>query len=165
MSLVAHRGKLFAGLGYWMDVPYLEDKPAGPWTGAQVVVKDSAESPWRVEVSFGPSYLRTEALARLTLTTDGFGNRLVPPVTLLVAGPSDQDPSGTKWATAWTLDDDTGTWTASRVATEPAGAGVRSKEGSTGGSTASCRAGNGCTSGPTSPRRMARATRRGSCVG
>ncbi len=100
MSLVAHRGKLFAALGFWMDVPYLADKPTGPWTGAQVVVKDSAESPWRVDVSFGTNYLRTEALAQLTLTTDGSGNRLVPPVPLLVAGPSDQDQSGTKWATA-----------------------------------------------------------------
>jgi hypothetical protein len=80
-----------------------------------VVVKDSAESPWRIDVSFGPSSLRTEALARLTLTTDGFWNR-VPPVTLLVAGPSDQDPSDTKWATGWTRDDETGGSAASRVA-------------------------------------------------
>jgi uncharacterized protein (DUF433 family) len=51
MRLIAHGGKLFAGLGSWMDVPYLADKPTGPWTGAQVLEHLTAHvEPTRSEV-------------------------------------------------------------------------------------------------------------------
>jgi len=45
MNLVSHGGKLYAGVGYWMDLPYLKNKENYPWTGAQILVKDSADSP------------------------------------------------------------------------------------------------------------------------
>jgi hypothetical protein len=41
-----------------------------------VLVKDSANSPWRVDVSFGSNYLRTEALTVVTVTTDATGKVL-----------------------------------------------------------------------------------------
>ncbi len=126
MCLLAHGGKLFAGLGYWMDQPYAKPKGDEPWTGAQVLVKESASGPWRVDVTFGPQYLRTESLASITLTTDAGGARLATPVTLLVAGPSDWINPDTRMATAWIRDDTTGRWTRTDIAPEPNHAGVRS---------------------------------------
>jgi hypothetical protein len=126
MSLLAHQGKLFAGLGDWMDTPYGKPKGDQPWTGAQVLVKDSAAAPWRVDVRFGDDYLRTESLFSAVFTTDASGARLASPVTMLIAGPSDWNAAGVRWATAWTRDDDTGRWTRTQVAQEPRHAGVRS---------------------------------------
>jgi hypothetical protein len=126
MELRAHDGKLFASLGYWMDVPYGKPKGDEPWTGAQVLVKESAAGPWRVDVSFGPGYLRTEALSVVTLTTDANGTPLAAPVKLLVAGPSDWSVTGERWATAWTRDNKTGHWAKSNIALEPRSAGARS---------------------------------------
>ncbi len=126
MRLIGHGGRLFAGLGSWMDEPYLQDKPTGPWTGAQVLVKNGPDVPWRVDVAFGKLYGRTESLAELTFTTDGAGARLAAPVTLLAAGPSDWNPVGQRWAEAWTRDDATDTWAASRIVPVAGSAGVRS---------------------------------------
>ncbi len=126
LEIRAHNGKLFASLGYWMDVPYGKPKGNEPWTGAQVLVKDSADAPWRVDVTFGPTYLRTEALTVVTFTTDGQGAPLPTPVKLLVAGPSDINTADKRWATAWTRDDATGRWAKSDIAVEPRSAGARS---------------------------------------
>ena len=126
MELRAHGGKLFASLGYWMDVPYGQPKGREPWTGAQVLVKESADGAWRVDVSFGTGYLRTEALAEVTITTDALGALLPTPNTMLVAGPSDINVAGERWATAWTRDDVTGRWAKSDIALEPRAAGARS---------------------------------------
>jgi hypothetical protein len=126
MEFRAHDGKLFASLGYWMDVPYGKPKSDEPWTGAQVLVKDSANSPWRVDVSFGSNYLRTEALTVVTVTTDATGKVLSMPVKLLIAGPSDINTADKRWATAWTRDDATGRWAKSDIALEPRSAGARS---------------------------------------
>ena len=125
MRLLAYGGKLYASLGYWTDVPYGQAKGDEPWTGAQVLVKEAAEGPWRVEVGFGPAYLRTEMLASVTLTTDARGTALGKPVQMLLAGPSDFTPGGPRWATVWSRDDQTGQWTKSQVAREPRQAGVR----------------------------------------
>jgi len=126
MELRAHDGKLFASIGYWMDVPYAQPKGDEPWTGAQVLVKESAAASWRVDVSFGPGYLRTEALTEVSFTTDARGAPLPAPVKMLVAGPSDINVAGERWATAWTRDDATGQWAKSDIALEPRSAGARS---------------------------------------
>jgi len=126
MRLLGYEGRLYASLGDWMDVPYGKAKGDNPWTGAQVLVKESAEGPWRIAVCFGESYLRTEALAALTFTTDAKGVALAKPVAMLAAGPSDVNLEGARWATVWTRDDATGKWTKTEVAREPRQAGVRS---------------------------------------
>jgi len=118
LELCSHNGKLFASIGYWMDEPYLEPKGDEPWTGAQVLVKDSATAPWRVDVSFGKEYKRTEALVEITFTTDAKGAPLTPPVRMLVAAPDYIDISREGWATAWTRDDSTGKWQKSDIAHE-----------------------------------------------
>ena len=111
LRLIAHDGKVFASLGYWMDKPYRQDKGDEPWTGAQMVVKESAASPWHVDANFGRDTVRTEGLTSATLTTDASGAPLHEPVPMLVAG-----PSGLGVTSAWTRDDATGEWAQSELA-------------------------------------------------
>lgn len=105
LRLLAHDGKLFASLGYWTDTPYGQPRGDDPWTGAQILVKEGAGAPWRVDACFGPEYLRVEGMISATFTTDAAGGPLNEPVTLLVAGPSSLQQSA-----AWTRDDATGRW-------------------------------------------------------
>jgi hypothetical protein len=108
MRLIQHKGKLFASTGVWMDLPYPPRSPDDPpWVGPQVLVKDSASAPWRVEVGF-PTNVRLDGMTSATFVTDGAGNALDPPVNLLIIDP------------ACTRDDATGAWTRSAV---PAGLG------------------------------------------
>lgn len=107
MRILAHQGKLFAGLDDWTDKPYwTRSGNQAPWTGPQVIVKDSATAPWRVDVSFPTGHaLRIEGLTEATFVTDGSGHKLDQPVKLLVVSPSAKDIA------AWTRDDATGKWT------------------------------------------------------
>lgn len=106
LRLLAHDGKLFASLGYWTDTPYGQPKGDEPWTGAQILVKEAADAPWRVDAAFGPEYLRVEGMISATFSTDAAGAPLVPPVSLFIAGPSSREQSA-----AWTRDDVSGGWT------------------------------------------------------
>jgi hypothetical protein len=119
LRLLAHDGKLFASLGYWTDTPYGQPKGDEPWTGAQILVKEGAGAPWRVDAGFGPEYLRVEGMISATFTTDASGQPLGEPVTLLVAGPSSRQES-----VAWTRDDATGQW--SKTDALSARGGIRS---------------------------------------
>lgn len=126
LEFCIHDGKLFASIGYWMDEPYLEAKGDEPWTGAQVLVKDSADAPWRVEVSFGKEFKRTETLQVITFTTDARGARLTQPVRLLIAAPNYIDIDRQNVTTVWTRNDATGRWDKSPIAVERYQPSVRS---------------------------------------
>lgn len=113
MNFASHGGRLYAGLGN-RNLP----AQAPVREGAQVVVKDSTDSPWRVEHQFAATAPRINAMISATFTTDDAGRSLAKPVTLLIAAPSDEDSPETgkvAWATAWTRDDADGTWTETRV--------------------------------------------------
>jgi hypothetical protein len=122
MRLLQHQGRLFAGLDAWMDTPYNGPRPEGkpPWTGPQVLVKESAAAPWRVDIAF-PYAVRMEGMTSATFVTDGSGRKLDPPVRLLVASPSYRNT-----AACWTRDDGTGKWTRLVIAERLRGGGVRS---------------------------------------
>jgi hypothetical protein len=122
MRLLGHERKLFAGLDAWMDIPYNEPRAEGktPWTGPQVLVKESAAGPWRADISF-PYAIRLEGMVSATFITDGLGRKLDPPVKLLVASPSYRNA-----AACWTRDDGTGKWTRLVIAQRLRGGGVRS---------------------------------------
>jgi hypothetical protein len=120
MRLIQHKGKLFASLGVWMDKPYFQPKGDQPWTGPQILVKDSATAPWRVDRGFPDGYLRVEGMISATFTMDATGARLAEPVTLLIAGPSAQE------TTSWTRDDATGDWTKAEVVRSNHRGGFRS---------------------------------------
>lgn len=119
MRLIAHGGKLFAGMGYWSDDPGKDPKP-----GPQILCKDAADGPWTVDVSFGPRYLRVESLASVSLTTDAEGQALKPPVSFLLAGPSDVSRRDDAAVTIWARNEKSGKWIKSEVARS--GGGVRS---------------------------------------
>lgn len=92
MQLETHRGQLFAGTSVLSDVPGKD-----PVVGAQILRLDSPGGPWRVDYDFGNErgplgvmrYMRVEDLESVTFTTDGEGNPLPQPVSMLLATPSD----------------------------------------------------------------------------
>lgn len=91
MSLVAHQGKLYAGIGYWMD--------SGSYPGPHILVLDSPTSQWRVDHTFDaklsdgitPLYRRVAVLQEITFSFDGRGNSLKAPVSLLLAANDNTD--------------------------------------------------------------------------
>ena len=101
--LVPHQGKLMAGVGYWRDEP-----GSDPASGAQLLIKESSSTNWKVFKNFGLQYLRVDALASLQLTTDADGNSLSSPFQFLAVGTSDQlAPFETN---VWIYDDNEETW-------------------------------------------------------
>ncbi|MCX7702674.1 MAG: alkaline phosphatase family protein [Planctomycetota bacterium] len=115
MRLVAHKGKLFAAMGFWMDIPYLKPKGERPWTGSQVLVKESADGQWRVDANFGENSVRVDAMESLIFTTDSSGKKLEKPVTLLVACPSDVGLDKKSYPQVWVRDDETGKWSRTQI--------------------------------------------------
>ncbi len=108
LSLVPHNGALFAGVGYWKDVPGAEPSP-----GAQILRKDSEDGPWVQDARFGAGYSRVDSLKSLTLSTDLTGAPLEPPVQLLIAGLSDNIAPFRD--TAWVRSDVHGVWRQSQI--------------------------------------------------
>jgi len=107
MNLVAYKGKLYAGVGYWEDESSNDQTP-----GAQILVLDSPRDRWRIEHTFSERlpngsrrFRRVTALQVITFATDGRGRALPQLVSMLVAG---LDPFG--GGAVFSLDDDTGRW-------------------------------------------------------
>lgn len=112
IHLAAHKGRLYAGNGYWMD-------PRGhantPWS--QVLVLDSPNGTWKVDLALGAKHLRVTVLESVTFTTDGEGKKLAEPVNLLMAASDIQ--SGHRHTHIWTRDDEKNTWTRTTLAGDP----------------------------------------------
>ena len=106
MNIVAHQGKLYAGVGYWEDAAGRDVRP-----GAQIVVRDAPMAPWRVDHSF-PGTVRVDSLRSFTFRTDGRGRR-VAPASLLLTAPGNAINGD---ASVWSRDDATGVWTAMVIA-------------------------------------------------
>jgi len=102
VHLVAHKGRLYAGNGYWMDTRF----PNIPWS--QVLVLNSRDGTWEVDLALGPKHLRVTALKSVTFTTDGDSKPLAAPVNLLLAASDIQ--GGPRQSNIWTRDDDGNTW-------------------------------------------------------
>jgi len=79
MRIVAHDGRLFAGIGYWTDQPGDDPRP-----GAQILRKDGPDKEWQMESDF-PGALRVNAMESITFTSGYMGRRLPKPVSLLLA--------------------------------------------------------------------------------
>jgi hypothetical protein len=108
MNLAAFEGKLYAGIGYWMDRPQLFPAQFGglgagaspnsgstdPQSGAQILVLDSKSSQWRQEYNFSDrdysGLFRYHRLSTLEIIQfhrfDGAGNVLGPLAEMLVVG-------------------------------------------------------------------------------
>jgi hypothetical protein len=109
MYLVPHDNKLWAGIGYWNDIPGSDPTP-----GPQVIVKETASGAWKVDTSFGTDFLRVDALYSVTFARDKNGAPLNPPVTRLLASCTDitppyeahvwmRDPASLPGAGVWTM--------------------------------------------------------------
>jgi hypothetical protein len=108
MNLVAYKGQLYAGNGYWKDTPAGDDPSPGP----QIIVLDSPEGSWTLDHSFLDTlpdgrlrFTRTASLKAVTFSTDGSGSLLPKPVSMLVAG-FDGFPGA-----VFSRNDDSGQWT------------------------------------------------------
>ncbi len=119
LHLVAHKGRLFAAVGYWMDSrnPWYGGSPVtGSW--AQVLRLDGPAARWQIDLDM-PLHLRPEILSSATFTTDGKGRALPSPVTLLLAAAYQGNGSG--GITLFTRDDATGGWAKSKIIDKPTG--------------------------------------------
>ena len=108
VHLVTHKDRLFAGNGYWMD----PRAPNIPWS--QVLVLDSRDGSWRVDLALEPEHLRVTTLKSVTFTTDGAGQALTPPVNLLLAGSDSVSETH-----IWTRADDRKTWVKTTLQGDP----------------------------------------------
>jgi hypothetical protein len=117
LHLVGHRGRLYAACGYWMDARNIWYGGSELGTGwAQVLMLDTPEGEWEVDLEMGPFHLRPEILKSVTFTTDGEGNVLEKPIDLLLAGtysPGLVDVD----IHLFVRDDETATWQKSTVHT------------------------------------------------
>jgi len=116
-NLAVHKGKLFAGVGYWEDRPGFE----GP-QGAAILVLDGPTAPWRLEHVFDARMpngrmrdFAISALQSVHFATDRSGAALPAPVSILLA--SSWDRTGTD--AVFSRDDATGTWTATTLSQDP----------------------------------------------
>ncbi len=105
VHLVAHKGRLYGGNGYWMDTRGYANIP---WS--EVLVLDSPDATWKVDLALGPKHLRVTALKSVTFTTDGDGKSLAPPVNLLLAASDHYPRGGYGESNIWTRDDANNTW-------------------------------------------------------
>ena len=112
VHLAAHKGRLYAGNGYWMDT---RGHGNTPWS--QVLVLDSRNGTWRVDLALGPPHLRVTALKSVTFKTDGGGKALAAPANLLLAASDVQ--GGHRKTHIWTRDDDRNTWTRTMLQGDP----------------------------------------------
>jgi hypothetical protein len=107
MTIIAHKGKLFAGMGNWMDYPWQMNSSN---EGSQVLRKDSYNSPWVVDTSFGFRSMRTDALLSVNFTKDANNNELKPAVNLLVCGAGDISIDRPRELNIWVRDDTKNKW-------------------------------------------------------
>ncbi len=91
MHLVAHRGKLYAANGYWVDSHWVIP-PDDQKQSAQVLRLDSSDGQWQVDLDcgkgneFGLTYMKGNILKSVTFTRDLTGQLLQQPHQLLVMG-------------------------------------------------------------------------------
>jgi hypothetical protein len=122
-SLVGHAGKLFAGNGYWEDAP----GPEGV-QGAEILVLDQPGGQWRVDHVFDELMPRGRArnlviatMGEAKFTTDGLGQALPNPISILLA--STWDVTGE--VDVFARDDATGDWKGEMLAYDERIPGVR----------------------------------------
>jgi hypothetical protein len=129
MHLAAHKGKLFASNGYWVDSRW-EIPPDGQKQSAQVLRLDSADKGWQVDLDMGHEndlglqYMKGNILKSVTFTRDMSGNLLKNPQNLLVMAAGANFERGGA-VSAWTRNDANGTWTHALVRHGSSAGGVR----------------------------------------
>ena len=90
LKLASHQGKLFAATSMWMET----DRSLG---GCQVLVKESANSDWKVDLDMGPNHTRMTALQAFEFRSDHRG-KPIEPVKMLLATPLSRRGIVSIWA-------------------------------------------------------------------
>lgn len=90
LKLVSHKGKLFAATTMWMETD-------SSLSGCQVLVKDSADSQWEVDLEMSATHSRLTALQSFEFKTDHRG-KSIEPVRMLLAAPSSRRGVVSIWA-------------------------------------------------------------------
>jgi len=122
MTIIKHKGKLFAGMGDWMDYPWETGTE-----GSQILRKDAYNTPWVVDTSFGYRSMRTEAVLSVTFTKDLNNTALNPAANILVCGAGDISIDRPREINIWVRDDNTGMWIKNTAFTVNRGSsGIRS---------------------------------------
>jgi len=93
INLVGFKGKLYAGIGYWMDQPDFFADHIDPTSAAQVLVLDSKGGKWRQEVVFDDKdttgkfkYVRLSSMKNITFHEYDDAGKMTKPLTeMLVA--------------------------------------------------------------------------------
>lgn len=118
MHLVPHKGKLYAGLSYWMDrgcAWYGKQNHRDRW--AQILRLDSPNASWVLDFQLPETFLRPEILRKLTFRTDGEGNRLREPFSFLITCTSYRMRHNVVGVKCFARDDATGKWNGSFIYT------------------------------------------------
>jgi len=129
MHLTAHRGKLFAANGYWMDGRWAIP-PEGQKQSAQVLRLDTTSGHWQVDLDTGKAnelgleYMKGNILKSVTFSRDGAGNSLAQPKSLLVMAAGARFDRGGA-VSVWVRNDNTGKWHHTLVRHGSAVGGVR----------------------------------------
>jgi hypothetical protein len=111
-ALEIHDGKLYAVTSYMPESGRLAD------LNPKVLVKKSADGAWEIDFEAGPEFMRLGSLKSVRFTTDGEGNKLESPVSVLVAGTGawrSQNPSG---VVVFSRNDAAGEWVRSVLSTD-----------------------------------------------
>lgn len=101
MWIVAHKGKLFSATSYWNNTSL---------HGPQILVKETHNTPWKVEHSFPQNVVRNDALNSFVFTKDRYGNPLPHPDTLLIASCMTLPFGADRNIRIWTRIDSIGSW-------------------------------------------------------
>ena len=114
MNITSHKGKLFAGTSMWM-----ESDPS--LRGCQVLVKESANSEWKVDHTFGAFRLRLTSLVSAEFSTD-YRGRPIKPVRMLLAGTTTRKGDEVN---VYSRDDSSGRWIPMSLGKAPGPSQVR----------------------------------------
>jgi hypothetical protein len=130
MHLVAHKGKVYAANGYWVDAHWVIP-PDHEKQSAQVLRLDAPNTPWQVDLELGRSdderdllYMKGNILKSVTFTRDGSGKPLPEPQNLLVMAAGANIERGGA-VSAWVRDDASETWTHTLVRHGSNAGGIR----------------------------------------
>ena len=98
LKLASHQGKLFAATSLWMETDRSLD-------GCQVLVKESTDSDWKVDLDMSANHTRMTALQSFKFRSDHRGEP-IEPVTMLLAAPL----SRRGIVSIWARQDESGDW-------------------------------------------------------
>jgi catechol 2,3-dioxygenase-like lactoylglutathione lyase family enzyme len=106
-ALVPHDGKLYCVTSYM--------PPSGklPEINPKVLVKESVSSGWEVDLEAGSDFMRLSFMKSVSFTTDGRGNRLPKPVSVLISGTGTWRSQKDTGVVVFSRNDSTGKWTRS----------------------------------------------------